>query len=296
LTKKPSISVLVANFDWDVTDLVTTLHRQLTESSIPFEIICSDNAENSSVFEKNNLLNDLDNTSYQQELNFVGRSQNRNHMAHQAKHDWLLFLDADSAISNPKFIRTYLDEVDNAQVVCGGTAYGDKPNSKEGLLRWTYGKAREEISAEKRNKKPNLGFSSFNFMIYREAFEMVKFSSEFVKYGHEDTLLGQDLQRHGFIVKHINNPLVHLGLDDGEQFLAKSRDALQNLKQLLDGIALDEQSKLAALYNTIGRYGLKPVAKTAFKIFSKRWERNLLGDRPSMRVFDAYKLGYLSSL
>jgi glycosyltransferase involved in cell wall biosynthesis len=232
LSKAASISVLIANFNWDVKSLITEVHQQLVLADIPFEILCYDNSKDSAFEKSNEELNQLSNVTYRLEHRHVGRSQNRNKLAADAKHDWFLFLDGDSAISDSKFVLNYLEASTTAMVICGGTAYGEKPQEEQ-LLRWTYGKEREELSAAKRSEKPNSGFSSFNFLIKREAFELVGFDNSLTDYGHEDTLFGQSLLAHHFHVFHIDNPLVHLGLDENEVFLAKTKSALKNLKYLV---------------------------------------------------------------
>jgi glycosyltransferase involved in cell wall biosynthesis len=214
LTSEKSISVLIANFNWDVSALIKEIHGQLTSAKVPFEILCYDNSKDSVCDNENQKLNDLENVTYRVEHHHIGRSQNRNKLAQDAKLDWFLFLDGDSSIPNSNFIDKYLTTSKSAMVVCGGTAYAEKPSDKNLLLRWTYGKEREEISAEKRNENSNSGFSSFNFLIKREAFELIGFNNALTQYGHEDTLFGQDLKKHHFNVLHINNPLVHLGLDE----------------------------------------------------------------------------------
>ena len=296
MASEKSISVCIANFNWDVTALVKEVYQQLTAAKVPFEILCYDNAKGSAFETENQTLNALENVTYRLEHHHLGRSQNRNKLAHDAKHNWFLFLDGDSAIHNTYFISNYLEATENAMVVCGGTAYAEKPKDENQLLRWTYGKAREEISAEKRNENPNAGFSSFNFLIKREAFELAGFNNELTQYGHEDTLLGQDLSNQHFKILHINNPLVHLGLDDNQVFLEKTKNALQNLKFLVDANVLENESKLTSYYLKLSKTRTKKVIAALYKRNKGKWETNLCGSAPNLRTFDLYRLGYLCSL
>jgi len=296
LENSKSISVLIANYNWDLSALINEIHRQCVSAKVPFEILCYDNSIDSTYETDNQKLNDLENVTYRLEHHHVGRSQNRNKLAQDTKLDWFLFLDGDSAIPSSDFIEKYLTTSKSAMVVCGGTAYAEKPADENHLLRWTYGKQREEISAEKRNENSNSGFSSFNFLIKREAFELVGFNNELTQYGHEDTLFGQELWKNHFNILHINNPLIHLGLDENQVFLEKTKEALQNLKILIDSKVLDNESKLTSYYLKLSKTRTKKVIKTLFKRNKKKWEKNLCGPAPNMRTFDLYRLGYLCSL
>jgi glycosyltransferase involved in cell wall biosynthesis len=296
LVSEKSISVLIANYNWDVSALIKELHQQLLDSKVSFEILCYDNSKGSTFESENLKLNNLENVSYKLEHHHIGRSQNRNKLAHDAKLDWFLFLDGDSAIPNSEFIANYLKTSNSAMVVCGGTAYADKPTNKNQLLRWTYGKEREELNSDTRNEKANSGFSSFNFLIRREAFELVGFNNELTQYGHEDTLFGQDLKKHHFTVLHIKNPLVHLGLDENQVFLDKTKEALQNLKILVDSKVLENESKLTSYYLRLSKTRTKRVITALFRRNKEKWEKNLCGIAPNMRMFDLYRLGYLCSL
>lgn len=296
MSTERSISVLVANFNWDVSALVKEVHRQLSDSKLVFEVLCYDNSKNSDFEKANTELNRLEHVTYRLEHHHIGRSQNRNKLALDAKNDWLLFLDGDSQIDKSDFISSYIDTDQTAMVVCGGTAYADKPENENQLLRWTYGKQREELNASERNKNPNSGFSSFNFFIKKEAFEHVGFDNSLTEYGHEDTLFGQSLFEHHFNILHIDNPLIHLGLDSNEVFLQKTQSALKNLKHLVDSKVLKNESKLTSYYLKLSKTKTKRVIKALYSRNKSKWKKNLCGSAPNMRTFDLYRLGYLCSL
>ncbi len=269
------------------------MHEQLLKAKIPFEVLCYDNAENSVPESENIGLNDLHGVTYKLNLTHIGRSQNRNKLAHDAQYDKLLFLDGDAEIVDENFIAQYLETAEKYQVVCGGTAYGKKPSDPNKLLRWHYGKVREERSAEVRSQYPNNSFSSFNFLIKKEAFDLVNFNNQLTQYGHEDTLFGIDLKAQGYVVQHINNALIHLGLDDNEVFLEKTRTALINLKYLIAGGYVNRDIKIVKWYLAINNAGMKAVVKKLFIHYRKTWEKNLCGANPNLRIFDFYKLGVL---
>ena len=269
------------------------MQKQLEKAEISFEVLCYDNSKDSTYESENENLNALRGVTYKLNLTHIGRSQNRNKLARDAQYDKLLFLDGDSEITNKNFINNYLKAAEKHAVVCGGTAYGEKPTDPNKILRWQYGKAREELSAELRNLDPNNSFSSFNFLIKTEAFDLVNFNNQLTQYGHEDTLFGIDLKNEGYTVHHINNSLMHLGLDYNELFLEKTRSALDNLKHLVAGGYLGKDIKIVKWYLAVSKSGLKPVVNKMYNFYCKTWEKNLCGANPNLRIFDFYKLGYL---
>ncbi|MCH8554513.1 MAG: glycosyltransferase, partial [Schleiferiaceae bacterium] len=221
------LSVLIPIYDWDVTALVTTLHQQLTEAAIPFEIRISDNCDTSEHAEKNHTLNNRKHVHYTINTQHVGRSANRNYLADQSQFDWLLFLDGDTAVASPNFISNYVACIPKHQVVCGGTIYQAAPPKDDAeRLRWEYGSAKESTAAVQRIKAPYKNYSSFNFLINKAIFNQIRFDNNLTQYGHEDTLFGQELKARGIPIHHIENPLLHLGLDTAIIFIEKTKIAV----------------------------------------------------------------------
>src|SRR5690606_25683385 len=105
------------------------------------------------------------------------------------------------------------------------------------VLRWIYGTSREAMPALKRNCHKGFIITSNNFLISRQLFRTVHFRENLGPYGHEDTLLGYDLHRNGITLVHIENPVVHTGLEDAAIFIQKTEKALQNLKLITDQLA-----------------------------------------------------------
>jgi glycosyltransferase involved in cell wall biosynthesis len=294
---KPSISVLIPNYDWNVTSLIRALHDQLTELSIQFEIICFDNAQNSQHRQANEQVNQLHHTTYRVNAEQTGRAQNRNALAQAAQCDLLLFLDGDAGLDQkPLFIADYLASYEPGIVVCGGTAYGKKPSDPSLLLRYTYGIHREQLSAAKRNENPWAGFSAFNFLMERHAFMQFGFDEQFSEYGHEDTLFGNELKYRCIPIKHIDNAAEHLGLDSSKIFLEKSKQAVENLRDLINAGQVDEDTRLYAWYARVRKSMMTAVIGALYHKFQGKWEKNLCGPHPNLRTFDLYRLGYLCTL
>lgn len=294
--QKPGLSILIPNYNWDVLKLVADLKKQLETTHTDGEIIISDNGDDENLIKLNEELNGWLGVRYENKR-LGGRAQNRNYLASQASFEFILFLDGDADVSeNPNFIKTYLQHAKSGVVVCGGTSYQKKLADKKYSLRYLYGKKREQVPAKIRQQKPWAGFSAFNFLIEKNAFSAFKFNEALSKYGHEDTLFGRELQYRCIPIIHINNPAIHMGLDSNEVFLAKTREAVENLRDLINQGLIDEDVKLYSWYVRMKKSGMTAVLGSLFKNFRSKWEENLFGTSPKLSLFDLYKLAYLCSL
>ncbi|RMG59263.1 MAG: glycosyltransferase, partial [Gammaproteobacteria bacterium] len=225
----------------------------------------------------------------------MGRAAVRNFLARQARAPWLLFADADSAVVHPDFFLQYARAARQAPVVVGGTVYADEPPPERALrLRWHYGRRREQLPATRRQGQPWASFRTHNFLIHREAFWRVGGFDEAVRrYGHEDTLFGESLRRAGIPVLHIDNPLLHLGLEPAEVFIEKTRQAVAGL------VALERAGKavptrLGAIATRWG-WAIGWLPDRFLAQAEKRLARYLIGaSQPPLVWFDLFKLiGYV---
>lgn len=291
------ISVLIPTYDWDVTALCHGLHEQFLKTGIPFEILVSENCPDSPFVPENQTLNNLSFCTYHIESKEVGRSANRNALANKAKFGNLLFLDGDTALPDAQFARRYLDCLGKSPVICGGTIYASNPpENPQKMLRWHYGKAKEEVPVNIRSQMPYRFYSSFNFLIDKQLFFKIGFDTHLKQYGHEDTLFGRQLKALKIPILHLNNPLLHLGLDDAGDFMEKTRWGVENLYNLGCTGRIDAEVRLFAWYQETIRWGLtKPIAKI-FALMKKTITKNLISNKPAILLFDFYKLGYLCSL
>ncbi|MDX5404070.1 MAG: glycosyltransferase [Bacteroidota bacterium] len=285
------LSILIASFGPPEEGLVDSLSDQAQRLDIPFEILVSDDQPSQGKEEEDPSWSIR--TFYRQQP--LGRSGNRNFLADQAKYQHLLFLDGDSKIGHSEFLSRYWIARDQAPVICGGTDYQTQPPSAERQLRWKYGKASEIRSAKERNQNPTAGFSSFNFLIRDDLFQRLGFDNSLNGYGHEDTLFGKTLKHHCIEVLHIDNPLIHMGLDTNVEFLEKSLHAVGNLWQLIQEGKVDEDITLYHWYSRLQKAHLLKAFAHIFRLFQKSWEKRILEEH-SLRVLDLYKLGFLCVL
>lgn len=291
------ISVLIPVHNFKVTNLVKSLTKQLENAKIGFEIICIDDF--SDKFNTENAeLEKLNNVTFIKLTQNIGRSCARNLLVKYANYKWLLFLDADVFISQ-NFIENCLAVINSnlASVYCGGITYAsEKPNDTM-ILRWKYGKNREEVPFEKRNKRPYHQFSTANFLAHSSVFSNCQFDESLFEYGYEDVIFAIELQQHSVKVMHYFNPVKHLGLETSNKFIEKTKQALNNLLILkAKHKNLPEYIKILHYFNRLQLFlGITILAKMFF-YFENNMLNNLLSKNPSLLIFDCYKLGYLCNL
>ena len=231
------LSILIPTYNWDITNLIKQLISQLKEEEIEFEILANDDASSSKENENNKRLNSLDNVNFTISKANTGLAKNRNHLANKAKYKWLLFIDADSTISND-YISKYISSIkSDTEVINGGTKYSDKETKN--VLRLKYGIKREQIDLSKRESNPYNTFFANNFLIRKEIFEQIHFDESLNKYGHEDTVFKLDLKKSSVKIKHIEAPVTHLGLYNNDIFIRNTELAVKNLHNLIEDKRID---------------------------------------------------------
>jgi hypothetical protein len=207
-------------------------------------------------------------------------------------------MDCDAEVTSCDFIEKYAEAAD-FDVVVGGTAYHTNPPEPQYILRWKYGTEREMRSAETRQKSPNSSFTPFNFMIRKEIFSTLNFNENICGYGHEDTLFGWNLKQKSIEVKHIDNPLIHIGLDKTDVFLSKTEESVRNIKLISDNLNdrnFDDDVALLRCLRRIEKYKIKQIVKISLNLLYPFLLKNLKSDKPNIRCFDLFKLKHLLSL
>lgn len=288
------LSVLIPIYNFDVTNFVHDLTSQCKAAEINHEIICVDDGSDTEFKKKNQSISTLDCVTYTELPGNIGRSAIRNLLAEKATFNHLLFVDCDSKTLNANYISNYLKNINNP-VVYGGRCYDNKPSHPSQILRWHYGVKRESHSAEIRKSKPYLSFMANNFLIHKDIYLKVKMDEKITQYGHEDTLFGQQLQQLNISITHIDNPLVHIGLESNSEFLKKTINGVENLAQLIKDRKISNSTKLIDYYYKIKKLGLQYVLEKTIRLFLPIIQKNLTSARPQLFLFDLYKLYYLVS-
>ena len=293
------LSILIPTYNYEAVSFVKVLQKQAEECLIPYEIIVMD--DGSLEFkEANREINSIPNCIYIELKTNVGRSKIRNLLAEKAQYNWLLFIDSDGEVVSNHFIKKYLPFCKEGAVVCGGRVYQvNHPEEKNHCLHWVYGKKREALTAKERQHKPNSSFMSNNFLIYRPLFKEVGFEETIVEYGYEDTLLGFMLKQRGISIYHIDNPLLHNGIETSRIFIEKTKKSIQNLLkiyQMPHYKSIESEVKLLRVYVLIKKFHLGNIYKNTYKHLHPMVSKNLIGNKPSMFFFDLFKLAYLCKI
>lgn len=290
------LSVLLPVYNFDIRPLVAELDEQCRRSGKVYEILCFDDASEPEYHRLNSKVVQLEGVQYHRFEENIGRAAIRNRLAEGAKYEYLLFLDCDSKVIKDNFIADYLQSASADQVLCGGREYEEEPpEDLKYYFHWKYGTRREVRSARERNKKPHSGFMSNNFLVPKKIMLKIPFDDSLKQYGHEDTLWGQELQQSNIQIHHIENPILHIGLDATPHFINKTQAALKNLVQLQDAgkaihIKINSIAKLTRIF------GLNRLSRLVGNGVMRRMEENFSSSRPSLNLFDIYRLIYLSRL
>lgn len=270
--------------------LIEDLHFQAQRERIEFEIIVADDASTEIDLA---ILNEsrAAQLPYCRHITLssnIGRAAIRNMLAAQAQYDKLLFIDCDAKVDSPTFIHDYIATASSYCVVCGGLKHPQQIPSNDVSLRFRYEKrADKKRSAKYRNQTPYKQFTPFSFLIDRRYFMRIKFNETFTGYGYEDIYFGQELEERQATIIHIDNPLIHLGLESNQLFLEKTYNAIENLYVHRDEIY--STSRLLSRYREMRHLGMGWCITILDKILFNHIKSNLLSTDPSLLYFSLYK-------
>lgn len=301
-------------------------------------IVAEDGSTDYASVEKNAAIEYLPKCSHEIREENVGRARIRNFLVRKARYKWVLIIDSDATIISDDFILRYWQAVQELAYDCAkeqsdGSVSCPPPTNQErgedceqtastfsscslpiiigGLstpaiapsgceLRHRYELAAEKVrTVEARSANPAQFFSTFNFLSPRSVLLDIPFDERCAEYGYEDALFGLEAERHGYRIEHIDNPLMHLGINSNANFLANSEAALRMLKLL--GPPMTDNARVACVASSftrtpLRRSTLRPLLLILYKMCRRMLRRNLLSSNPSLQLFAFYKLGYYLSL
>ncbi len=289
------LSILIPIYNFELDPFARALREQCLAEKIDFEILCVDDASSPEYKDVNRRLAQLEGVDYEELPTNLGRSKIRNLLAEKAKYENILFFDCDSSIEDDDFIKNYRPYFDMNKVVYGGRSYRlHSPSDKKFMLRWKYGIEREVQSAEKRQEFPYRSFMTNNFLIPKSILKKVQLDEKLKGYGHEDTMLALELKDQGYEIEHIDNPLCHIGLEDSEEFLEKTKNGVQNLAHIIESGKLGRSNKLFRTYTKLRNFKLLRAFQFYFTKNERKFLENLKSPEPKLKYFDAFKLYHLS--
>lgn len=286
------LSILIPIYNYDVRKLVGDLLAQCRALTSQFEIILYCDASKEKYRHLHRPLNNEPEIRYVELRENIGRAAIRNRLANDAHFNYLLFLDNDSALPDAAFIKRYWESNNDnaADVIIGGTIYHPSVPSEALMLRWKYGREREEKTAADRNKKPYKSLTLNNMLIKRSVYLKHKLTTDFTGYGHEDTKFGWELEKAGVKIKHIDNPVIHEGLEVAADFLKKTKQAVKNLYQLYASGQQIKDSKLIESYEVLLKMKMRRIFVMGFSLVKGLILDNLRSPEPNLKNFDLYKL------
>jgi glycosyltransferase involved in cell wall biosynthesis len=290
------ISILIPVNDYDIVALVHSMKDGMEKVPEFIELLIGDDGSSPDFRNKYLQLEGGGVRVIVSEKN-IGRAAIRNKLALEAKGDHLLFIDADTMIQGTAeaYLLNWLPMINTARVICGGTLYSEAaPGDPDKILRWKYGREREQHTAAERNKHPHSGFTTFNVLMEKSVFAKLRFNEELKQYGHEDTLLGYQLKKAGIAVLHINNPLIHEGIESNREFINKTKLGIENLSHLYD-IVTDKRAFSSAVwmlrvYNRLYDLRLTRILAGIYIHYRDRMEISLDSANASLLLFGFYKI------
>jgi glycosyltransferase involved in cell wall biosynthesis len=285
-----SLSLLIPVFNVQIQPLLAQVFRAC-EALAEWEVVVIDDA--STILEihlaNEAFCKESNRTKYHRVEKNIGRSAIRNLLASKALYDLLLFLDCDSAIPTNDFVVRYLNVAAENPVMYGGTLYIPEMCKKSVRLHYHIGSMREMIPASERNQNPYKHFTWNNVCIYKSVMLAHPLEARLTTYGHEDTLFAQVLLENKIAIKHLDNPVIHLGLEADVVFLRKTQSAVENMYRLhCMGYPLTQSTlwrtwqKHQLLLDKVPIFVLKMTVRLAIY-----W---LCHIAPSGVVFDVFKL------
>lgn len=277
------LSILIPTHNYSCVALCREMSRQVADAGIDAEIIVVDDASDDvQSLTENRSINDIAYCRLIENPDNIGIARNRNRLAQEAQGEYLLFLDSDVYPVKSTFVKEYVRMKDLGGVLCGGLTYRLDGPAEVCPLRYAYGMKYEVVQSH---------FISLNFFMSAELFHKVEFDESFSKYGHEDTKFGMEIEKLGYSLNIVNNPVYHDNNDSSELFLKKTRVAIDNLVEHRD--VLSSTSRLLQFYDKLKPFHLGKIIGIPYSWFRGAMERNLLGKRPSLFVYNIYKISYL---
>ncbi len=282
------LSILIPVYNYPVSSLVNELDKQCQSAGIDYEIIVMEDGSTKHLTENANL-SSLPYVQYVANPKNIGRAAIRNMLAEKAKFEFLLFLDCDSQVDQSYFISRYL-ETKEIEVVYGGTKY--LPQTDEDyLLHYTYGVEREAKDLHTRINDPHLHFKTNNFAVAKKIFQSVRFDESLTHYGFEDSLFAYELKNRRIPVLHIENPVVHAGLDHTEDFLQKAKQATENAWLLVQsGKIPAEEIRFTKKYNQISKWQMQRLMAVVLSVYEPYFIAYLKKSEPKIVYLDFLKL------
>ncbi len=290
------ISILIPVFNYPVKDLVFRIREMAQRARIDYEILVADDASTDlALLEQNEFLNQLEDCTYFKFKGNKGRTATSHFLAENAQFEHLLFLDADVLPKNADFLSLILENLVRAPVIFGGIAYPeDKPDLGK-QLRFIYGHKRESRPFSLRKEQPYRSITLAAVTIKKELF--YKINMPLTNCYGLDIYFSYRLKQLNIDILHIDNPILHLGIESTPEFLSKTRSGLETM------LMLEKNEAISITYRPLQVISLRfeklQMAKPFIRFFNRiepQALKNLNSEKPSLLVFDAWRLYHFLKL
>lgn len=294
MSPKKELSILIPCYNCQCVELVKGLVTQCEDiEGLRYEVIVADDGSTDKhLCLLNEELLNLEHVRYITREKNIGRACIRNFLVQQATYEWVLFVDSDLSIIREDYILSYI-QLDSTFLVAYGSYEVGNENTTN--LRYLYEKdAAPKHTMEQRKLHPYHHLHTANLMIKRTTALTYPFDERFKRYGFEDVLLGKELQEHNVCIAQINNPLLFDHFETNDSYMEKTEEALQTLYTFRN--ELSGFSSLLTLNYHLRRWGLHYLILFIFQQKRRKWRTILCGERPNLKLYIIYKLGYFISL
>ncbi|WP_272023471.1 glycosyltransferase family 2 protein [Olleya namhaensis] len=287
------LSVLIPTYNYDVTTLVNSLHAQLLQSQINFEILILDDGSNHAINTTNQVLNTLAFVTFKTNAKNVGLSNNRNLLAEASIYNYILFIDGDSLVISDQYIANYLSNITTETAIIYGGRIHPKQVSKKRELRLVYGKKREDLSAKQRSEKPHKRMFCNNTLMTKATFNAITFEKTLSQYGHEDTLFAYKASVLKTAILHIDNPILHGDVDFNNVFLNKTEKGLQNLDYIYKSELIPQNFiPFLEYFSKLKRFKLNYLLAYSYYFTNPITKYLLTNKLTSLALFDIFRISY----
>lgn len=299
------LSILIPTYNNVCFELVKNLQAQVallsssTESlpsSFHFEyeiLVADDGSTDQTTIEDNRIINKLPLCHYIERKKNVGRAAIRNFLAKEAQYPWLLFIDSNMNVISNEYLANYQKEEEN-DVIYGGYQIKKDAHTQKRLkynLRYIFELASVQNGDYRmRQTNPYGDFHTSNFIVKRSIMLKYPFDERFFHYGYEDVLWGKTLKDNQISIHHVDNPLGYEHFIGNMSFINKTEESLHTLYQFRR--ELQDYSKIISYANKVKSWHLYAPCQRLFPLFSLPIKARLTGNKPSIFLFNIYKLLY----
>lgn len=287
-----NLSILIPTYNNVCLELVKDLQVQASLlSDFQYEILVADDGStDKTTVESNRTINNFKNCRYIEREKNEGRAVIRNFLAKEAKYEWLLFIDSNMNIISLQYLSNYQTATE-CDVIYGGYQVKLGQDNLKHNLRYIFEcKGIQNGDYKLRQANPYGDFHTSNFIIKRSTMLVYPLDERFHYYGYEDILYGKTLKEHNITISHVDNPLGYAHFIGNMAFISKTEESLRTLYQFRK--ELEGYSKVIDYANRLKHFHLYTICQKLFPLLSLPIKARLTGNKPSIFVFNIYKLLY----